>query len=658
MALQMPNSQELPQAQNQPAASLGVPRSLGAGGWARILVLGVLCSVLGAWWEQQAQMIKGTCYIAESVPPLSSIAALLFLFALKPCLDRLGPEFGLSRREILAIYAFTCVSVTVGFINLYRKVIALLTSPLYLDEYDLTVAAIRPHIPDWLVPKDPEVIDNLWQGAAGEGVPWGQWMVPLACIGGIFVLFYFTTSLLIGLFYHRWVADEKLRYPVAELAVELVGTDKEGGFAALARSQGFWAGALIALAFNLCYIIPSLNPDWTVPPPQFDFGWLWPQGIWQGGGPGPWFRLNPVVFGLGLLVPVDVLLTIWLSVLVMKLQAVAAYASGVPFWPLFHINEEQGDGGYIALSLIMLWAARRHVGRALLDFLPGRRLEPFAPGKWTLLGLVGGTALLLHVLTKAGMVLWFAAIFLGLILVRVLVMARIRSQAGIPNIYLHTIGITTFVYMLGGQTLAAAGAPSVAALVFMSFLISCAFLTPYQADGFRLAEFAGLGYRGWVWLSLIAVIVGFVLASVFQLSAMYEYGFVNLREQPSLWQADYIVSSAKLAQPPETTRLVLMGGGAVTTALLALLQRLYHWFPLNPVGFVVATAIGRYISGPMLVVWAVKVGILKLGGGQTYKGLRRAGIGLAFTHLAIATLWALLGAFEFPPTRRYVIGFW
>lgn len=635
-----------------------IPEQPGQCSWARVLVLGTLCSVLGVWWEQQAQLIKGTCYIAESVPPLSAIAGLLFLLALRPCLDRLGPVLQFTRQEILATYAFTCVSVTIGFINLYRKVIALTTAPLYLDEHDKTVQAMRPHLPDWLVPKDPDVIEGLWQGTRGEGVPWGEWLVPLACIGGIFVLFYFTSSLLIGLFYRRWASDEKLRYPVAELAVELVGTDRMSGFASLARSQGFWAGAIIALVFNLCYIIPALNPDWNVPPPQFDFGWLWPGDPWKAGGPGPWFRLNPVVFGLGFLVPLDVLLTIWVSMLIMKIEAVIAYAFGAPFWPLFHINEQQGIGGYLALSLVMLWAARRYIGHALVGRFRAGAREPFAPGGLTLAGLVAGIAALLLILGSSGMVWWFAAIFLGLVLVRVLVMARIRSQAGIPNIYLHTIGITTFGYMLGGKVLAAAGAASVVALVLMSFLFSCTFVTPHLADGFRLAEVSRLGYRRWIWLSLAAVVVGFVLASVFQLSAMYEYGFLNLRETPSLWQANYVLSTAREAKGAETIRLAIIGGGAATTGLLALLQRLYHWFPLNPVGFVIATAIGRYIGGPMLVVWAIKLAILKLGGGQAYKGLRRAGIGLAFTHLAITSLWAFLGALDFPPTRRYIIGFW
>ena len=626
--------------------------------WARVLILGTALSALGGLWEQQAQLIKRTCFIAESVPPLSAIAAIVFLLLLRPALRAAGSKFGLSRGEILMTYAFVCVAVTVGFINLYRQAIGLLTSPLYLDDHNTTVQAVRPYLPEWLVPKDAEVIRWLWEGSPAGGVPWREWALPLFCLGGIFALFYFTTSLLIGLFHRRWSTDERLRFPVADLAVELVGEGTDSGLVSLLKSQGFWVGALIALFFNLCYIIPALNPDWTVPRVQLSLGFLWPDGPWRAGGHGPYLRLNPVVFGLGFLVPIDVLLTIWVTFFVLKIEAVIAFVLGAPYYPLFHIYEQQGLGGYLGLFLVMLWAIRRYLKDAFLDFFRKGNVSPNAPGKWTLVGLVTGISLLYMVLRATGMVPWFAALFLGLMLIRVIGMSRIRAQAGIPNIYLHIIDMTSFMWILGGGLLANAGAPTLAALVFMSFLVHCTFVTPYQADGFRLAEVTGVGYRRWVWLSLVAVVVGFVVATLFQLTAMYEYGFSKLGQAPSLWPANQVISTAKQGGPPETIRLVQMGVGGLTTMALAVMQRLYHWFPLNPVGFVVSCAIGRYIAIPMLIVWATKWSILKFGGGQAYKGLRKAGIGLAFTHLAIASLWGLLGLFDFPPTLRYVIGFW
>ena len=60
----------------------------------------------------------------------------------------------------------------------------------------------------------------------------------------------------------------------------------------------------------------------------------------------------------------------------------------------------------------------------------------------------------------------------------------------------------------------------------------------------------------------------------------------------------------------------------------------------------------------MMSVWAVKATVLHLGGGSAYRSLRRLGIGLAFGHLAVASLWGILGLFDVEATRRYFIGFW
>lgn len=54
----------------------------------------------------------------------------------------------------------------------------------------------------------------------------------------------------------------------------------------------------------------------------------------------------------------------------------------------------------------------------------------------------------------------------------------------------------------------------------------------------------------------------------------------------------------------------------------------------------------------------MKTAVLKFGGNQANQWTRKAGIGFVIMHLAIASLWAILGAFDWGQTRRYTIGFW
>ena len=77
-------------------------------------------------------------------------------------------------------------------------------------------------------------------------------------------------------------------------------------------------------------------------------------------------------------------------------------------------------------------------------------------------------------------------------------MAWLRAQAGVPTIYLHIFEARSFVWLIGGGALAAACESTVAGLIFVSFLLRCSYLTPYQADGFRILEETGFDYRRWI----------------------------------------------------------------------------------------------------------------------------------------------------------------
>jgi hypothetical protein len=637
----------------------GETGSFGWQGWAKVLAFGILCATLGAVWARYAMLIHRTSHVAESVPPLSAVAALILLLALRPLLGRFG-WFAIGQREILCAYAFVCMAVTIGFIGLYRQVLGLLTTFIYGDEMDTTISAVRPYLPEWLVPTDREVIRMMWEGLKGESLPWKAWAIPLLSLGGIFVAFYLTCTCLIGLFHRRWSRDERLRYPVSELALEIVGEGSEIGLAKFVRDHWFWIGGLLALGFNLVYIIPALA-DRPIPPVQFDLNDLGMSPPWDAGKPGPYFRLNPIVFGLGFLVPLDVLFTIWAWVFFIKLEAVLIAYFGVPSgWggPLFLMARQEGQGAYLALFLVILWTGRRYLGGALKDCVGAGQLAPGAPGRWSLAGLVAGAGIMLFVLHKAGMVLWFAALFLAMLLIRVLAMARVRAQAGVPNIYLHVFEIRSMMWLLGGATLAAAGVKTVAALVFMSFLFDCTLITPYLADGFRICEHTGFGYRRWIWLSTLAVITGFVLATLAQFTAIYDYGFGPLEQRLATWPGNEVLAVAKSAKHAEPMRMAIAGLGFVTTMGLAVLQRAFYWFPFNSLGFVVACAIGDYVCGPVFFAWLLKKLTLKYGGGPAYRAARGFCIGLVFAHLSIAAVWGVLGAFDFPPTRRYAIGFW
>jgi hypothetical protein len=117
------------------------------------------------------------------------------------------------------------------------------------------------------------------------------------------------------------------------------------------------------------------------------------------------------------------------------------------------------------------------------------------------------------------------------------------------------------------------------------------------------------------------------------------------------------INAANRGTSPDWTRLSVAGEGAIITGLLTYLRRFY-WFPLHPVGYVVACAIGFRVFAPVFAIWAIKWVILHYFGGSVHHKARRLFLGLVLGHFGVAAIWAILAVFRWPPTERYFIGFW
>lgn len=625
--------------------------------WPRVLGLSLLFSALGAIWITATEIVFRSAQVGEAVPPVPAVATLVFLLAMRRPMTRLSRKWSIPDREILAIYGFTTIAMTVGFVNGFRNIAEMITMPLYGEKNEATLELVRRHWPAWIAPTDPKVIQWMWQGSPDDRVPWAHWIRPLLCIGGILTLTHVMCGSLFGLLQRRWLRDELLAYPVAELAISLVEKrEEEPGVAShLLTSLPFRWGLAGALVFNLVWILPALRPATTVPPQYTDLNLFLPEGPWRAGY--IWFiRYNLAALGLAILVPTDVLFTVWFSTLLLKGEAVVLALLEHDRDTCFNLAVRQGLGGYVAMAIMLLWSARRSI--SILRRCDSGHNEGYGWSDGVWLALFGLSAtLLLAVFIACGMTAWLAVAALCLLIVRLLVVSRIRAQVGVPIVYFHVGDIRSLIFVVGGSAIAATGQKSVTAFVIFSLLTISAYLAPYQADGYRLAAASKLGGHRWMILSVIAVIVGFFFAAFCQLTADYRFGSEMLGWTSSTWPiAQYTSGLLPNSLEPARWPSVVVGFG--TTSLLILLQHLFTWWPLQPIGFVVACAIGGYVFGPALVAWIVKVLALRYRGMPGYLATKDFFLGLVIGHFGVATVWGLMGALNFEPTKRYIIGFW
>ena len=643
----------------------------------RVLLLGIIFAALGIFWDNLSTLVFRTGFLGESVPPIPAFVGLLVLIPLRPVLAGVFRRRGYSEADLLATYGFLTLATTVCAVNGIRAIVDLAAIPYYGDANDAMLNYVRPYWPAWFAPADKTVIRHLYQGAPAGQVPWGQWLVPMACIGGLLALMTVATVSLYGLLARRWRDEERLAYPLAELAVSMVRGEDPGAPGAarsLFRTPLFWLGTVGAVTFNLIWIIPACFATGPIPPAYTNLNALFPPGPLQAGY--TWFlRYNPVPLGLGVLVPSDVLFSTWASTLLFKAESVGLALCGAPWSTTYFLAGRQGFGGYLVEAGFLLLLARpllRGAVRALLGekSSPQARLE----GRF-LFCLVVAALGLVWIMAANQMPVWLAVALVLMLLILPLVNGRIRAQVGVPIIYLHGGGALEatrgLLFILGGRIIGSAGPAGVTAMVVFSCLYLTTLIAPYQADGFRLVETTsrdgalrspgapsvGAARARWAVLAVLGVVAGVAIGMPLHLGIYYRFGGEYLKWAPSSWGIATIVKDVQPLNPSPSQWLPATVGAA-TMLLYIAGQRVAATWPLHPIGFITAGAIGGYVFGQFLLAWIIKTLALRYGGRTAFMRVKEFFLGMVIAHFCLASAWAVMGMLQFEPATRYLFAFY
>lgn len=608
--------------------------ALGLRGAAWAFVVGLVLLVLVNLFIRRYDLEGGRSYGVQGVPPAVAWFLLLALMLASGAASRISPRLALSRPQLLLIFGFLALSIPISSFMGVRSLLPHLSLLPYYAAPDNEFARIADHIPDWLMPKDPQVLIPAYEGSETGAVMWGPWMGPVLLWGGFMLVLGLTTLCVVVLVRHHWNAGEHLSYPMLELPRELVGLRRRSE-RTLLTDPLMWVGfatAFIVQAGNIAkYFVPSLPavplktdlaPFLTEEPLRF----LLPLR----------FYIDPLTIGAGYLVPQDLLFSTWSIYLIYKLVGMAAGMMGLRngTFPYF---QEQSTGGYVAYGLLLLIAARGQIVRLAglaSRGKPSREAYPLSPAL-AFYGVLGGIGLIILWCAINQFALKLAVPYLILLLLYTVVQARLRAEAGIPLGWPYPFGTqkTTFDYVLGTKGIKALGGEQgLVMLSFYSWLSRYNYLgetAAFQTDNLALWERLDITPRKTNWFMLSALVAGLALGFYIHLSAYYRFG-ASLLQGGSLYggantmvaRGEYLGLSAQLASPtpPDTLRVKFMIGGFLLTPALALLRRSFLRFPFHPLGFLLATSYGPtpYYWSSMLIAWAAKALILRLGGARLY----------------------------------------
>ena len=607
----------------------------------RVILLAVIAQVGILFWVVRSEITARVFVSSWSL----SMPGILLLLVLMTIAARARNRL-LSRAEMLAAYIVVSGTITLaGYNFLQVMVVTLATGPYFANENNQW-ATLLEQLPAWLLPTDPEGLRGFF---SGESTPnWSIWMTPLIAWGTFILAVGIAGIALNILLADGWIRKERLAFPIAAIPLEITGNPQ------IFRNRLLWIGFGLPVVMNSLLALHYYFP--AIPAIELKHRSILPPEV----GP-PLSALQPVVIGwtpfiigLAYLSPLDISFSIWffqwfnkgqrlLAMSTGYLDPSDASARGAPNL------DEQCVGAFVALGLIVLWRALPKGWLLGQPEPPSERTD--RPLNWIAGGTLGASALFVIAFMWAGGIpVASGLVIMALYLLTVLVIARVRAEAGFAWTYGPDRGTTSISHvMMTVMGTGAHGPRGLAAIgLFHWFWWDLRFsLWPAQMEAFKIADSAGIKRRQVAVLlagaTLTAIVVG--LFAVMQDSHQFGWATANVYRGPQAGGRvgyNLAMNWSQNPTPADRPDTYWMVAGGAFTAMLGFLRQRFVWWPFHPVGYAMAaTATSYAFWSHYFIAWLVKVSVLRYGGMRLYRQSLPLVMGLILGDIVSQTVWSI-----------------
>jgi hypothetical protein len=454
----------------------------------------------------------------------------------------------------------------------------------------------------------------------------------------------------------QWVENERFSFPLTVVPKQLFATTAAGGWALL-RNRVAWIGFGVALLFA---ILRGLNYYNSAIP---DLSWSQTPLAQLVENPLVKAYLKDVtvpvlcltILSVALLIQTDVLFSLWACFFLFQLWNLAGPALNMNRFPGYPWRFEQNMGAFIAYALLAVYVGRRHLLEAVkLAFSSvakaGTRAAEAHEHRVSLALVALSFIFLAWWGSWTGMGVKASLLFFGYMMVLGFATSKIRAECGTPAAYLTPYFGMQFVAAVGGFAMFGTTGMLVATIA-SGFMTTACFLliAPIQVEMVQLGQHFRVSARQintGLWIGVLGgvLIGGFsVLCWAYgigvdsmEVSWPYKLDWYFGGYRGAELAADRAMTTGSLFKPETACMNVLtnpdakgLAVGAVVTVILAVLRSLFMWFPIHPLGYVLA---GSHMMGgaspapihgafwlPALLAWAIRGIVLKIGGARAIR---------------------------------------
>jgi hypothetical protein len=619
----------------------------------RAIIVATVVAMAAAAITPYTAYLTRTWHFGWGTLPNGPVVIAFALVAANGLMLRLRAAGALTRADLLIIYSILTIAAALIVVQV-PYTIALAAYPFYQARIEYGwEQEILPYLPSWLHPADPEVSTWFWEGLpAGLPLPWGDWITPLSGWGA-FTLALLAAMMCIGALMRKdWIERQRLTFPLTEVPLALVNGERHPTLSRSSfRLSAFWIGFVPTSIMVMLVWLNGLYP--AVPSPVRDY----PIGQNFTGLGLPWstltdmqVRIAPGTIGVMALVPGEVSFSVWAFYLLFRVYLLVCGAFGVSptgsaavggFNPRAFFDY-MGNGGFIVISAIAVFRARDAFAAGLRRILlrPKEPDDPYAPmsNAAALVGFAAANGFMLWWALRAGMSWESYALFMAAFYVALIGTVRLTAAAGLLQHRPPTHARWVILRTLGARPVGPAS------LTMYSYLSMGYMLEPqnwainYMMNSFKLIHRSRLRARGFPLAVAIAMVGALIAGSAGVLYTAYRHGAVAMQcwpttAVPTCAFREFSSSLRSPEIPDNWLRLALLVGGGLTAALSWLTTH-FVWWPLSPIGFVIASVMhtNRDIWANAFIGWLLATVIRRYGGLRLYQSFRPAFVGLIFGH--------------------------
>ncbi|MXY82316.1 MAG: hypothetical protein F4Y91_09690, partial [Gemmatimonadetes bacterium] len=617
-------------------------QTTGRGATGRALLTGgLLAALIAIGVPYGGMVVQGSRLGLSSATPAAFFLLFVLLLTVQVGLGAVRREWAFGRGELLTIFAMMAVATAIPTRGVVGLLLPMITGTFYYATPENQWAElIHPHLANWMVVADIEAIRDFYEGVGrNASIPWDAWLVPLGRWLAFYAAFYLSLICLMNILRRQWVDNERLAYPLAQVPLAMVQGADESRVAPFFRQRLVWLGLAIPFVLGSLDTLNHYFPSVPAPVLGTQLSLLQQMVVLR-------LNVNFLMLGFAYLIGVQLSFSLWVFYLIHALQEGVLgelhlqHTAEVGAWSDAGMGHQM-IGACAALVAYSLWTARAHLTEVGRRFLRPKRDEgEMASYRFSVVGLVLGTAGMVLWLWQSGLPMWIAALVVVVALGLLVALTRIIAEAGTPTI---TSGMIPAGFTVSAVGVPALGAPGVVALGYTLVWVGdlLVFMTAPLANSLRLgSELAG-DRRRLLWGLAAAMLISLMLSTWYTLHLAYTHGAVNLHRQyfstfatePSKFAAQQLLHPTG----PDAIGWLWTGGGALLMSTLIGARNHWAWWPLHPLGFAASMAwVMDHIWFSIFLAWFVKTLVLRFGGAALYQKTVPFFLGIALGQIVTA----------------------